>query len=67
MKDTAFSGIKEIDVLKDKRKHDDRESEKRKEKMSKESEAEVKIEASQELSTSLKRLKHYDSEGILLS
>lgn len=62
LKDAALSGSKEIDVLKDKRKHDDRESDKRKEKMSKESEAEVKTKASQNFSTSLKKLKHYDSE-----
>jgi len=55
------SGNKEIDLQKDKRKPDDRESDRRKEKSSREAEAEMKIAA--EPSASLKKLKHYDSEG----
>lgn len=67
LKDTAVSGNKEIDVLKDKRKHDDRENDRLKEKMSRKGEAEVKSKASQKQSTSLKELKHYDSEGIIFA
>lgn len=51
------------DVVKDKRKYADKESERRKEKSSREAETEAKHSASGEQNASLKNLKHYDSEG----
>lgn len=53
---------KENDVVKDKRKHDDKGSDKSKEKTSREAKTGGKSSVADEQNAALKKLKHYDSE-----